>query len=60
MEDYRIVDPSLPIVNGGGFGRPAQTTYSDHSSRGKPLLINWALTLMILITKQTPWRNLAS
>ncbi len=33
MKEYRIVDLSLPIINGGGFGRPAQIRYADHRSR---------------------------
>ena len=37
MKDYRIVDLSFPIIDGGGFGRPAKITYSDHSSRGNAL-----------------------
>jgi len=37
MNGCRIVDLSLPIIRGGGFGRPAQVTYSDHRSRGKAL-----------------------
>ncbi len=34
---YRIIDLSLPIKNGGGFGKPAQITYLDHRTRGKAL-----------------------
>jgi len=37
MGHHRIVDLSLPIMDGGGFGRPAQLNYSDHASRGKAL-----------------------
>ena len=37
MKDCRIVDLSLPIINGGGFGKPARIRYSDHRSRGKTL-----------------------
>jgi hypothetical protein len=37
MRYKRIVDLSQPIIHGGGFGRPAQITYSDHRSRGKAL-----------------------
>ena len=37
MRYSRIVDLSQPIIHGGGFGRPAQITYSDHRSRGKAL-----------------------
>lgn len=37
MKGYRIVDLSLPIINGGGFGMPAQITYADHRTRGKAL-----------------------
>jgi len=36
-DGYRIVDLSLPIINGGGFGTPAQLTYLDHQTRGKAL-----------------------
>jgi len=36
-EGYRIVDLSLPIINGGGFGMPAQISYMDHHTRGKAL-----------------------
>lgn len=37
MKGCRIVDLSLPIINGGGFGKPARIRYSDHRSRGKTL-----------------------
>lgn len=37
MKGYRIVDLSLPIINCGGFGRPAHITYIDHRTRGKAL-----------------------
>ena len=37
MEGYHIVDLSLPIINGGGFGMPAQISYMDHRTRGKAL-----------------------
>jgi kynurenine formamidase len=35
MLGYRIVDLSLPIVDGGGFLMPACITYLDHQSRGR-------------------------
>lgn len=35
MDGYRIVDLSLPIVDGGGFIMPAQITYLDHETRGR-------------------------
>jgi kynurenine formamidase len=35
MLGYRIVDLSLPIVDGGGFFMPARITYLDHRSRGR-------------------------
>ena len=35
MRGYRIVDLSLPILDGGGFLRPAHLTYFDHQSRGR-------------------------
>ena len=37
MNEYRIVDLSLPLMNGGGFGMPAKMTYLDHRTRGKAL-----------------------
>lgn len=37
MKGYRIVDLSLPIMPGGGFGMPAQITYIDHRTRVKLL-----------------------
>ena len=37
MRYSRIVDLSQSIIHGGGFGKPAQITYSDHRSRGKAL-----------------------
>ncbi len=37
MTEHRIVDLSLPIINGGGFGKPARIHYADHRSRGKTL-----------------------
>ena len=37
MKGCRIVDLSLPIINGGGFGKPARIRYPDHLSRGKTL-----------------------
>jgi len=35
MRGYRIVDLSLPILDGGGFLRPARMTYLDHRSRAR-------------------------
>ena len=35
MLGYRIVDLSLPIVDGGGFLTPARISYLDHRSRGR-------------------------
>ena len=35
MLGYRIVDLSLPILDGGGFLMPARITYLDHRSRGR-------------------------
>ena len=35
MRKARIVDLSLPIMNGGGFGSPAKLRYIDHASRGQ-------------------------
>ena len=35
MHGYRIVDLSLPILNGGGFLSPARITYLDHSRRAR-------------------------
>lgn len=37
MKNCRIVDLSLPIMNGGGFRRPARITYLDHRTRGRML-----------------------
>ena len=37
MRDYRIVDLSLPIINDGGFRKPAQITYLDHRIRANML-----------------------
>jgi len=37
VKGYCIVDLSLPIINGGGFGMPAQIKYIDHRTRGKAL-----------------------
>jgi kynurenine formamidase len=34
---FRIVDLSLPIMNGGGFRKPARITYLDHRTRAKML-----------------------
>jgi kynurenine formamidase len=33
----RIVDLSHPIINGGGFGRPARMDATDHRTRGRAL-----------------------
>ena len=35
MNGYRIVDLSLPILDGGGFLMPARITYLDHRSRAR-------------------------
>lgn len=35
MNGYRIVDLSLPIMDGGGFLMPARITYIDHGARGR-------------------------
>jgi kynurenine formamidase len=35
MRGYRIVDLSLPILDGGGFLMPARITYLDHRSRAR-------------------------
>jgi kynurenine formamidase len=35
MHGYRIVDLSLPILDGGGFLSPARITYLDHTRRGR-------------------------
>jgi kynurenine formamidase len=35
MRGYRIVDLSLPILDGGGFLRPARITYLGHRSRAR-------------------------
>jgi len=35
MFGYRIVDLSLPILDGGGFNMPARMTYLDHRSRAR-------------------------
>jgi len=35
MRGYRIVDLSLPILDGGGFNMPARMTYLDHRSRAR-------------------------
>jgi kynurenine formamidase len=37
MTKQRIVDLSLPIIDGGGFGRSAKLSYFDHEQRGKTL-----------------------
>jgi hypothetical protein len=37
MKDGCIVDLSLSLIDGGGFGKPARIRYSDHSHRGKTL-----------------------
>jgi kynurenine formamidase len=37
MKGYHIVDLSLPLMPGGGFGMPAEITYLDHRTRGKML-----------------------
>ncbi|MBW1963444.1 MAG: cyclase family protein, partial [Deltaproteobacteria bacterium] len=37
MKEYRIIDLSLPIINGGGFARPAKMRYLDHRNRGGAL-----------------------
>jgi kynurenine formamidase len=37
MKESRLVDLSLPIVNGGGFGMPAQMRFVSHAARGKAL-----------------------
>ena len=37
MTTYRIVDLSLPIIDGGGFGKPAVLRYYNHEQRGKTL-----------------------
>ncbi|MFC1992381.1 cyclase family protein [Chloroflexota bacterium] len=43
MKGYRIVDLSLPIMNGGGFTRPAQITYIDHRTRAKIFAENFGI-----------------
>jgi kynurenine formamidase len=35
MNGYRIVDLSLPLLDGGGFLLPARITYLDHETRGR-------------------------
>jgi len=35
MNGYRIVDLSLPLLDGGGFLMPARITYLDHATRGR-------------------------
>jgi kynurenine formamidase len=35
MRGYRIVDLSLPILDGGGFLAPARVRYLDHERRGR-------------------------
>ena len=35
MNNYRVVDLSLPILDGGGFLMPARITYLDHRSRAR-------------------------
>jgi len=35
MNGYRIVDLSVPIMNGGGFLMPARIAYLDHETRGR-------------------------
>jgi len=37
MTKQRIVDLSLPIIDGGGFGRSAKLSYFNHEQRGKTL-----------------------
>ena len=37
MNETRIIDLSVPIIHGGGFGKPAQIKYSDHKARGNAL-----------------------
>ena len=37
MQNYRIVDLSLPLKDGGSFTNPARIHYMDHSARGKLL-----------------------
>ncbi len=37
MRGYRLVDLSLPLMNGGGFGMPAQMRFTGHAARGKGL-----------------------
>lgn len=37
MRKHRIVDLSLPIIDGGGFGRSAKLNYYNHQQRGENL-----------------------
>lgn len=37
MKKRRVVDLSLPIMDGGGFGRPAVLRYYNHAQRAKDL-----------------------
>ena len=37
MTKQRIIDLSLPIMDGGGFGRPAELHYYNHEQRGRTL-----------------------
>jgi kynurenine formamidase len=45
MKGYRLVDLSLPLMNGGGFRMPAEITYFEHRTRGKMLSENFGINL---------------
>jgi kynurenine formamidase len=44
MNGYRIVDLSLPIIDGGGFLAPARVAYIDHRTRGRLIAARAGLT----------------
>ena len=45
MRDYRLLDLSLPIINGGGFAAPAKIRYTDHQTRAQYLVETLGITL---------------
>jgi kynurenine formamidase len=53
MDRYRIIDLSLPIMNGGGFRKPARITYLDHETRGKMLSERHGIDMELIGGKDT-------
>ena len=51
MKGYRLIDLSLPLKNGGGFGAPAKMNYVGHRERANLLVERFGVTLEDLAGK---------